>query len=556
MADRLTLNDLAALPDKTRRATSEDMSVGEQALDVAKSAGIGVAQGAIGLVTLPANLADLGAQAVDFLGDQVGANPGLSEYTKNLPTYQNTKQAIEGLTGEFYEPQTVLGKYARTVGEFAPGAGVMGGLSRAARVTNAVVPGVASEAAGQLTEGTEWEPAARLAGALTGGMLPTMAMRAVTPMRIDQARANAVRTLEGEGVTSLTAGDRTGNRALRWMESVSQDMPFSGGRAGAIKDAQSREFSRAALRRAGINADEATPAVLDGAFTRLSNQFENLTQNNAIRVDSQLFNDLRTAWQQYASETAPTLRAPVIENVISDIINAAQNPARNGLFAGPAYATTRKRLAEIERSSRFTKPELASATRQIRESLDDAMERSVPQQVADDWRMAREQYRELLAIENAVGKTGQAAAGGQITPAALGRSVINQDKRAYVRGQRDQGELARAGQEILTPLPQSGTAPRQNAQNFLNALGALGGGWAGGGPGALAGMVGQAGLQGGMARTLMSRPMQNYLSNQLLANAIDQYGAQLAPRFAVTAPQAAAMATVPPDQFVLVGSSP
>lgn len=66
-----------------------------------------------------------------------------------------------------YQPQTKAGKYARTVASFAPAALTPGGPVR--RAANVVLPGVASEAAGQATEGTPVEPYARVAAALATG---------------------------------------------------------------------------------------------------------------------------------------------------------------------------------------------------------------------------------------------------------------------------------------------------------------------------------------------------------------------------------------------------
>lgn len=68
-----------------------------------------------------------------------------------------------------HEPQTTAGKYARTAGQFAPAALSPGSLAR--RTAMVAAPAVASETAGQLTEGTELEPHARFVGGLAAGGL-------------------------------------------------------------------------------------------------------------------------------------------------------------------------------------------------------------------------------------------------------------------------------------------------------------------------------------------------------------------------------------------------
>jgi hypothetical protein len=87
-----------------------------------------------------------------------------------LPTSAQIRGVIEPFTGQFYESQTVAGDYARTVGEFVPGMAAPGGVAKNA-VRYVVAPALASEYAGQSTQGTWMEPWARAIAALaTGGV--------------------------------------------------------------------------------------------------------------------------------------------------------------------------------------------------------------------------------------------------------------------------------------------------------------------------------------------------------------------------------------------------
>src|SRR5690606_8530489 len=121
-----------------------------------------------------------------------------------LPHYGDAKKFVEGYTGKFYEPQTTAGKYARTVGEFAPMA-LNPTVGVATRVASTVGGGLASEAAGQATEGTAAEPWARLAGGVVGGMLPRAAVRTASPNPVAPERQQQLNVLQHEGVTELTA---------------------------------------------------------------------------------------------------------------------------------------------------------------------------------------------------------------------------------------------------------------------------------------------------------------------------------------------------------------
>jgi hypothetical protein len=71
----------------------------------------------------------------------------------------------------------------------------------------------------------------------------------------------------------------------------------------------------------------------------------------------------------------------------------------------------------------------------------------------------------------------------------------------------------------MTPLPQSGTAPRENVMHQLQLASILGfgGGEAAGIGGTAAGALGGLVLPGLLGRVAMSRPGQAYLSNQAMA---------------------------------------
>src|SRR5438270_771317 len=76
------------------------------------------------------------------------------------------------------------------------------------------------------------------------------------------------------------------------------------------------------------------------------------------------------------------------------------------------------------------------------------------------WNEARGQWRNWKAIERASTGAGSATAEGYLSPSQLRTAVVGQGRGAYARGEGDLAELARAGEAVLRPLPQSGTAPR------------------------------------------------------------------------------------------------
>jgi hypothetical protein len=163
--------------------------------------------------------------------------------------------------------------------------------------------------------------------------------------------------------------------------------------------------------------------------------------------------------------------------------------------------------------------ETRAALKDITEALDDAMERSINPADAGAWKEARRQYRNLLPIADAVGGAGGGS--GRFTPAQLRQQITEGDRnrRSYSRGQGEFNDLVRAGDEVMKPLPNSGTASRSSVRNVASGtsaiLGAILGGHAGDMSGALLGAAAGTAVPYAMAKALMSKPAQAYLKNQV-----------------------------------------
>jgi hypothetical protein len=213
-------------------------SLGATADDVVRSGVSGVAKGAIGLAGAPYDIGKLAEgfirggsrwlkgqtpeeQEADLRKNAFGYT--LKDTLPGLGSADITKGVESVLGNKLYEPQTTPGKYAQTVGEFVPGAAAMGAGGIASRLaTQAVVPGLAAEAAGQVTQGTSIEPFARAGAALGAGALGAVAS---APRTAESALGKSLR-----GVDPATVGRAEGliNDAaqqgvrLTWDEAIQQ----------------------------------------------------------------------------------------------------------------------------------------------------------------------------------------------------------------------------------------------------------------------------------------------------------------------------------------------
>lgn len=341
--------------------------------------------------------------------------------------------------------------------------------------------------------------------------------RMISPFRTSNARAAMADYLRSQGV-DVTAGQRTGNHALRYAESE-----LGGQKAAEMMERQGEQFTKAALGKAGIKADRATPDVIDNAYTRIGQEFDGLASRNMLEPDQKMLSDLQGAVQDYASLVPQAYRAPVIKNVVDDILKTASLNGPNGTNAiqGSSYQALRSTL---DRSARAAgDPYLARALRDIKEILDDGMERSIAKNNPADagaWKDVRRDYRNMLVLERAATGAGENTAMGLISPSHLRNAAVNQSRRGYARGQGDFADLARAGEAIMKPLPNSGTpgrtAVRALGTSIPTLLGAGGGATVGGPFGAIAGSVAGAALPKVAGAVMMSRPGQRFLGNQAM----------------------------------------
>lgn len=218
------------------------------AMDVAKSAGSGLARGAIGFFGLPGSIDSMGRSFADFIADQtVGravnyAKTGSWDAPVNRPTADIIRertgvpspgQVISGdaLTdaaasvapGIKYKPQTEAGKVAATAGEFAPGILSPGTMTQ--RVVGGVLaPALASEGLGRAASqiSPSLEAPARLVGALAGGIGGALATR---PNTAEAAIASSMRGVDDATITAagqLMQAAQARGIALTWPEAIAQ----------------------------------------------------------------------------------------------------------------------------------------------------------------------------------------------------------------------------------------------------------------------------------------------------------------------------------------------
>jgi hypothetical protein len=501
-------------------------SMARSASDWATSFIRGLAKGTEGMVGLPGdavNALSHGSKvASDYISEKIGIDKGPEPSGLTiLPSTEQVNKFVGGdekrrnAIGKFTDaqPETPGGKYTQSIGEMVPGmVGGPGGLVR--KGIQAVAGGVGSEAAGQAAKEymPDHETAARVLGGIAGQGVPGVVRKAIAPSNIKSEREAAAEFLKKEGV-DVTAGDLSGSKVTKHAEHALGTSPGAGGAYDITRDKINKQFTSAALKHIGEKGEELSPEVLRDASRKIGGEFDGLAARNSVKPDMAYVADALKAQQKYDDLFLNPLHKPLVEKIVEQQMN---NVAR-GDISGKAYQAQASALREIQRGHGDQRVRDFAAD--MKDALDDAMERSIKKNNPDDlgkWQDARRKYRNLLVLERVAAGGGEDAAAGVVSAPRLRQAIVaEQGRRSYARGYGDFDELARAGNLLLSKPPTSGTSERA----FLHAIPAAIGGVAGhaleGNVGGAAGTMLGVMAPGTTGKALMNPAVQGYLKNQI-----------------------------------------
>jgi hypothetical protein len=454
-------------------------------MDVVRSGVSGLGRGATELAALPATIGG----GLDALSERVGLIPEGSRV--NTPSVgAGIRAAGSQITsgGTEYNPQTTTGEYAQTVGEFVGGgagakAGVLGGL--------------ASEGAGQLTEGTALETPARIVGGLLGSIAATPRP---SQFRGTSEAARMANTLDDAGVRNVTAGQMRGSEAL--MRAEGRLAP-----AGAQLD----DFTASTMRQLGSTERLATPETLRAVEQRIVGQMDDAVRGIDITPNTSQATRAIAIGTDYAERVPVGTLTPRVRGIAEELRALAVSGDTVPLSR---LKTWRSDIGKLTTSNDAATREAAHGLRGLIDEMTDGALTAAGR--ADDiasLAAARTSYRDFIGVRDASTRAG--AERGTLSPTALNQSIIrSQGRESYALGRgTPMQDFSRAGAAILRPAP--AVSPGSN-RNFalpggLAAIGSAAGFAVGGVPGAIMGAgAAQAAPSAGQAM-MRSNAMQSLL---------------------------------------------
>lgn len=454
--------------------------------------GVAAIPGAIG--DLPALLDKGVARVVGYAtgrtADEVQAEARAFEQTAPLPMIpkpwevigtQKILDAVEPVTGKLPQPQTTAGKYVGAVASMAPAAAIgPGGIFQ--RGAQAVVPGVASEGAGQAFEGTAAEPWARALAAIVAGGGTAVASRQGVPERmVSQAMGGAVDDAVLTQAARLQMEARRQGIELSWPEAI-QQITNSGTRLTDLQRVVENSAGGGPIMR-DFYADR--PAQVDAAARQ---QFDQIAPQPIIperlgpRVQQAADADISNVNRYVNDQTRPMYRAAETQTIPANS-PALQDPAfqqavaelRNNPVLGPRFANLpdnsigvidaaqklmRSRAEALQVPGQGLNPYEASVTRQARRNVTNEARNQSPEYDAavQNQRQLRDEY--LNPLEQ--GPTGRLA--GTADVRAQGRALFPSQPAA-----QSEAGVSRAMRGIRQTDPEAAAGiVRQHLESVFN----------------------------------------------------------------------------------------
>lgn len=470
--------------DKTDAAPAETLAKAPEsapaqpgvAEDVIKAGASGLARGAADTIGLPGTVSDLinnglgaalhaGYKGVTGTANLLMGNgftpdepaPGSFFAGSAIPPSVGSGEAIRGYIGKAsdgatdYKAQTTPGKYVGNAAEFVPsavaGTVLTGGGNLLLNATKfGVVPGLASEAAGQATEGTAAEPWARLGGALLAPAAVEGGLRGITTVGNKLASMTptgaAARNLNeavssGTMTTDQIAAEMARNPRLTPMDldpnlqQMAMNLANQGGapratlnsvvenRMAGAKDAVSGAFDDA------LGATPDVQAYLTGLKTT--------ARTNAAAGFGEALNNAKPVNLTPVLESIDSTLAPGVQASLSQGSNIPVGPVEQALAkvraqlgTGDEMLTDPQRLHQIQSQLRIDADTLAksssgqdklvaAALRDVRGKIVGAIDEAS----GGKYKPAQQQYADDMSIQDSFDKGRQILSNGTSSDAAL-----------------------------------------------------------------------------------------------------------------------------------------
>lgn len=266
----------------------------------------------------------------------------------------------------------------------------------------------------------------------------------------------------------LNAAQVTGSQPLKYADRALDFIPSSSGPQQAFKDAQRTAWQRELLGEGNQIGNEASQQVMGDFKRRTGNVYKDIASRNVINVDQPLKDALDNVAIERNLSRMDANKRRIVESYLEEFNTAPIGST----FRADAYQNTRSMLDKEAKSMRNSNPRESNSLFEIRNALDDAMNRSVSPADSAALRQNNRDYMVMKSIQRGINPTTE-----EISPNLLINELTRKNPNSVIYGQGDQSlnDIAKVGKEFISQqTPNSGTAQISKMIALLTGAGAAG----------------------------------------------------------------------------------
>lgn len=311
----------------------------------------------------------------------------------------------------------------------------------------------------------------------TGGFLAQALSRLLRPADTSLDPATAATLSRGQDLGyTISPAQATGSKPLSWLEDAMENNILTGGGLARIQERNQANSNRIVAEALGFQgprrSDKITPGMIDQVSDRFDQQFSDITQGQAVRLDSDEFID------QLARMEAENVNYPLYNKDFADTINRTLDliVSNDGWLTGEQYQTLSSKLVKGIRAG--YKPgsgqaDFAGQLVELKDALDEAAVASLGTDALERFRSVRSDYRTFANLmKNSVINEDT----GDVSLRQLGNVLRRDDRYGYRRGKNtsDLYDATRFTRATLGDGVNSLTARRMSLPNVLMGSAMLG----------------------------------------------------------------------------------
>jgi hypothetical protein len=205
---------------------------------------------------------------------------------------------------------------------------------------------------------------------------------------IDKGLADVVASAQKYKIP-LSLDQVSGSRALKNVQKISQELPFSGQQA--FRDKQMAAWNKAIFNTVGVDANAFTPANMAKAFDKVGGEFDAITKGRVFNLGDNFVDNLVAL----EAEIPSTYGADALNVYQTEVSRILDDFSKGDNIKGEVLAHHRSR---INRLARKASPSIAPALRELEGALVDGIT-SGNDIAKKALTQAKHRYKNLIAIE-------------------------------------------------------------------------------------------------------------------------------------------------------------